>query len=104
MKASRRSRCSATVVRSTLSWIEFAQANWEENLGCSADLIQIEQQSFAELLAATEADTPDDEAPHMWTLGWGPDYADENNWVGDVLWCENADNRMKANLQRDRST
>ena len=25
----------------------------------------------------------------MWPLAWGPDYADENNWVGDVLWCEN---------------
>jgi len=31
----------------------------------------------------------------MWTLGWGPDYPDENNWVGDVLWCENPGNRMK---------
>jgi len=73
---------------STLAWIEFAQAGWEQHLGCSADLIQIEQQSFADLLTATKAD--DDEAPHMWTLGWGPDYADENNWVGDVLHCTNA--------------
>ena len=24
----------------------------------------------------------------MWTLGWGPDYGDENNWVGDVLHCD----------------
>jgi ABC-type oligopeptide transport system substrate-binding subunit len=39
------------------------------------------------MLAATAMETPDDQAPHMWTLGWGPDYADENNWVGDVLWC-----------------
>jgi ABC-type oligopeptide transport system substrate-binding subunit len=31
----------------------------------------------------------------MWTLGWGPDYADENNWVGDVLWCGNPGNRQK---------
>lgn len=31
----------------------------------------------------------------MWTLGWGPDYADEKNWVDDVLWCENSGNRMK---------
>jgi len=69
----------------TLNWIEFAQAQWEENLGCSADLIQIEQQTFADLLIATK--TEDDEAPHMWTLAWGPDYADENNWVGDVLDC-----------------
>jgi len=76
----------------TLNWIEFAQANWSENLGCSTDLIQVEQQSFADLLAATAADTPTEDRFHMWTLGWGPDYADENNWVGDVLWCE-GDNR-----------
>jgi oligopeptide transport system substrate-binding protein len=81
--------------QSTLNWIEFAQAQWEQNLGCSSDLITIEQQSFSELLAATAGDTPDEEAPHMWTLGWGPDYADENNWVGDVMWCENPDNRQK---------
>jgi oligopeptide transport system substrate-binding protein len=71
----------------TLALIEFAQANWEKVLGCSADLIQIEQQSFADLLTATAAE--DAEAPHMWTLGWGPDYGDENNWVGDVLYCDN---------------
>ena len=69
----------------TLNWIEFAQAQWEENLGCDPSLLQIEQQSFADLLVATKAD--DAEAPHMHTLGWGPDYADENNWVGDVLDC-----------------
>jgi oligopeptide transport system substrate-binding protein len=81
--------------QSTLNWIEYAQGQWQENLGCSADLISIEQQPFSELLAATSADTPDEEAPHMWTLGWGPDYADENNWVGDVLWCGNPGNRQK---------
>ncbi len=81
--------------QATQNWIEFAQASWEKYLGCSADLIQIEQLPFPELLVATAADIPDEAAPHMWTLGWGPDYADENNWVGDVLWCGNADNRMK---------
>jgi len=81
--------------QSTLNWIEYAQAQWQENLGCDPELIQIEQQPFAELLDATAAATPDSDSPHMWTLGWGPDYADENNWVGDVLWCENAGNRQK---------
>jgi oligopeptide transport system substrate-binding protein len=81
--------------QSTLNWIEYAQAQWLENLGCDPDLIQIEQQPFAELLAATAASTPDADAPHMWTLGWGPDYADENNWVGDVLWCGNPGLRQK---------
>lgn len=79
---------------STLRWIEFAQANWSENLGCDPELIQIEQQSFGDLLASTAGDTPTEERPHIWTLGWGPDYADENNWVGDVLWCENSGNRQ----------
>jgi oligopeptide transport system substrate-binding protein len=74
--------------QSTLNWIEFAQANWAENLGCSPDLITIEQQDFADLLATTKLD--DAEAPNMWTLGWGPDYGDENNWVADVLSCETA--------------
>jgi oligopeptide transport system substrate-binding protein len=81
--------------QSTLNWIEYAQAQWQTNLGCDPELIQIEQQPFAELLAATAASTPDSDAPHMWTLGWGPDYADENNWVGDVLWCGNPGNRQK---------
>jgi oligopeptide transport system substrate-binding protein len=80
--------------QNTLNWIEFAQSNWAENLGCDPTLIQIEQQTFADLLAATKADVDDAEVPHMWTLGWGPDYADENNWVGDVLGCESA-NRSK---------
>jgi oligopeptide transport system substrate-binding protein len=80
--------------QNTLNWIEFAQANWAENLGCDPSLIQIEQQPFAELLTATAAGVDDAEAPHMWTLAWGPDYADENNWVGDVLSCE-AENRPK---------
>lgn len=74
--------------QSTLNWIEFAQANWSENLGCDPSLITIEQQDFSDLLATTKLD--DDEAPNMWTLGWGPDYGDENNWVGDVLSCETA--------------
>lgn len=72
----------------TLNWIEFAQANWSENLGCDPSLITIEQQDFSDLLATTKLD--DDEAPNMWTLGWGPDYGDENNWVSDVLSCETA--------------
>lgn len=80
---------------STLRWIEFAQANWQENLGCDPGIIQIEQQDFSDLLTSTAADTPTGDRPHMWTLGWGPDYADENNWVGDVIWCGNPDNRYK---------
>lgn len=81
--------------QNALNWIEFAQAQWADNLGCPTDIIQIEQLPFAELLSATAGDVSDAESPHIWTLIWGPDYPDENNWVGDVLWCENPDNRSK---------
>src|SRR5438128_64390 len=30
----------------------------------------------------------------MWTLGWGPDYPDAQNWIHDVLSC-NAENDFK---------
>jgi oligopeptide transport system substrate-binding protein len=75
--------------------LEYAQASWADALGCDPALFQIEQAPFRELLAAIAADVPDEKAPHMWTLGWAPDYADENNWVGDVLWCENPYNPHK---------
>jgi oligopeptide transport system substrate-binding protein len=64
---------------------EFAQAQWTEHLGCSPDLIQIELLPFRELRAAVRG--PAEARPHMWLSGWGPDYPDENNWVGDVIWC-----------------
>lgn len=81
--------------QAVLPWVEFAQATITEVLGCEPDRIQIQQAQFRELLAAIEPETPDDAAPHMWTLTWAPDYADENNWVGDVLWCDNLGNRFK---------
>jgi oligopeptide transport system substrate-binding protein len=64
---------------------EYAQAQWEEHLGCSLALIQVEQLPFSELLDAVNG--PAEARPHIWALGWAPDYPDENNWVGDVLWC-----------------
>ena len=76
------------------TWTAYAQAQWMENLGCRKDQIQILHLSFRELMILTESDVPEAQAPHMWSMGWGPDYADENNWVGDVLWCQAA-NRLK---------
>ena len=74
--------------------VEFAQAQWAENLGCDIDLIQIQQLQFIEMLDAIKEDDPTF-APHMFTLGWGADYADENNWVGDLLWCKGFNNSKR---------
>jgi oligopeptide transport system substrate-binding protein len=65
---------------------EYAQAQWEEYLGCSPDLIQIEQLPFAEMRDAIAG--PTETRPQIWLWLWTPDYPDENNWVGDVLWCQ----------------
>jgi oligopeptide transport system substrate-binding protein len=75
------------VGESTANWMEFAIAQWQEHLGCSPDIFLLQQLPFKERLIATSSDTPDEEAPSLWISGWGPDYADENNWVGDVIWC-----------------
>ena len=72
---------------------EYAQAQWEEHLGCSLDLIQIEQLPLREQMEAVEA--PAEDRPHIWAAGWAPDYPDENNWVGDVLWCKNSENKRR---------
>jgi oligopeptide transport system substrate-binding protein len=74
----------------SLHGAEYAQAQWEEHLGCSLELIRIEQLPFREQLAAVKA--PAEARPHIWTAGWAPDYPDENNWVGDVLWCKSPEN------------
>ena len=66
--------------------VEFAQAQWAEHLGCSPELIQIERMPFREMRAAVRGSV--ETRPHMWTSGWAPDYPDENNWVGDVIWCQ----------------
>jgi oligopeptide transport system substrate-binding protein len=71
---------------SSLHEAEYAQAQWVEHLGCNPDLIQIEQLPFREMRAAIRE--PAETRPHIWLVGWAPDYPDENNWVGDVLWCQ----------------
>ena len=55
-------------------------------MGCDPEQIKIDQIRFADCLTVEDC-PPKTDPPHMWTLGWGPDYADENNWVGDVLWA-----------------
>ena len=50
-----------------LAWIEYAQENWEEVLGCEPDIVLIEQHSWrhCEFGPCPEPD------PHKWTLGGG---------------------------------
>ncbi|NLF79059.1 MAG: peptide ABC transporter substrate-binding protein [Chloroflexi bacterium] len=70
------------------NWAEFMAASAERELGCDANIFTIEQQEFSVLLETVDPRNPSEDRPHMWTLGWGPDYPDANNWVGDVLACD----------------
>jgi len=77
-------------------WAEFVQAEVENTLGCDPAVFSIEQQEFSVLLQTTRAETPTEERPNIWTLGWGPDYPDANNWVFDAgLHCESSNDFMR---------
>jgi len=69
-------------------WAEFLSASVERELGCDPNLLTIEQQEFSVLLETVDKNNPPEDRPNLWTLGWGPDYADANNWVNEVLYCE----------------
>ncbi|MBX3066063.1 MAG: peptide ABC transporter substrate-binding protein [Anaerolineae bacterium] len=72
-------------------WAEFLQNAVSTNYGCDASKMSIEALDFGVLLEAVRKDKPTAERPNMWTLGWGADYPDGQNWMHDVLSC-NVDN------------
>lgn len=74
-------------------WGEFLQNAAVTHLGCDASKIVIEENEFTVLLQAIKRDVPTAQRPHMFTLGWGPDYPDAHNWIHDVLGC-NAENNF----------
>jgi oligopeptide transport system substrate-binding protein len=69
-------------------WAEFLAASAERELGCDPAIMTVEQQEFSVLLETIDPRNAPEDRPNVWTLGWGPDYPDANNWVGDVLSCE----------------
>ena len=70
------------------AWAEFLAASAERELGCDPNMLTVEQQEFSVLLETVDPRNAPEDRPHVWTLGWGPDYPDANNWVGDVLHCD----------------
>lgn len=81
-----------TYTGSAGQWAEFLSAAVERELGCDPNLLTIEQQEFSVLLETVDRRNDPEDRPHLWTLGWGPDYPDANNWVNDVLYCESIQN------------
>ncbi len=78
-----------------LDWARFLQNAVTKYLGCPPGLINIrEQLDFGALLRTIKPSTRTDARPHVFTLGWAPDYPDAQNWMHDVLGC-NVENDFK---------
>ena len=75
------------------SLAEALQAMWAETLGVQ---VNIEVQEWPVFIAGIGPDTPLEEMPEMWRLGWGADYPDENNWVYEVFHCTDSTNYSRS--------
>ena len=55
---------------------------WKEALNID---VNVENQEWRVYLTTIDKDTPIEQAPHVYRLGWCADYPDENNWVHEVF-------------------
>ncbi len=67
---------------------------WVKELGCTENQFKIEQVQFGTLLANTRADAGA-ARPDVWELAWASYYPDANNWMGDLIHCQESENRER---------
>ena len=65
---------------------------WVEELGCNEDQFLIEQVQFGTLLANTRSEAGA-ARPDIWELAWASYYPDAHNWAGDLVHCQESENR-----------
>ncbi len=65
---------------------------WIKELGCAEGQFQIEQVQFGTLLANTRSDAGA-ARPDIWELAWASYYPDAHNWLGDLVHCQESENR-----------
>lgn len=58
------------------------QEMWRENLGCT---VKIETMEWGAYLTMLRWESPDEDKPHIYRLGWCADYPDQQNWLGEVF-------------------
>jgi oligopeptide transport system substrate-binding protein len=58
------------------------QAMWKDGLGID---VAVENQEWAVYLDTIQNDTPLEDVPHVFRLGWCADYPDQNNWLHEVF-------------------
>jgi oligopeptide transport system substrate-binding protein len=71
---------------------EAIQAMWRETLNVEVEVIN---QEWGVYLDTLKNSTPLADMPHVWRLGWGADYADQNNWVHEVFNNSEGANRLR---------
>jgi len=73
---------------------EAITAMWREALGVE---VEITDQEWKVYLKTIKKDTPLEDMPHIWRLGWCADYPDQNNWVHEVFNATAGANRLRRN-------
>ena len=68
------------------------QQMWADTLGVE---IRIENQEWKVFLKTRSFDTPVEDMPHITRNGWCADYADENNWVHEVMNADEGPNDLR---------
>jgi oligopeptide transport system substrate-binding protein len=72
------------------------QQMWKENLGVEVNVVNQEWKVYLQTLT--------EDAPQIFRLGWGADYADANNFVYEVFHSTDSDNNIKwSNAEFDRT-
>jgi oligopeptide transport system substrate-binding protein len=77
------------------------QQMWVDNLGVT---VNVENQEWKVYLETLNKNTPLEDMPHIWRMGWGADYPDENNWVHEVFNAQAGANRLRRNCSDDVCT
>jgi oligopeptide transport system substrate-binding protein len=67
-------------------------AMWKETLNVD---VKIETQEWNVYLETLNKNTPVEDVPHVFRMGWCADYPDENNWVHEVFNTEAGANRVR---------
>jgi len=67
-------------------------AMWKETLGVD---VQIETLEWKVYLQTLNKNTPVEDVPHIFRVGWAADYPDENNWVHEVFHASASGNRVR---------
>jgi oligopeptide transport system substrate-binding protein len=70
------------------------QQMWKDTLDVE---VRVENQEWRVYLQTIRPNTPIEQAPHIWRLGWCADYPDENNWVHEVFNATAGANNLRRN-------